>query len=80
MTLLEETTKELYISVDNGIAEWEIINKQIQTLDFQRDIESTQEKRVNQKVKSIDKYIRTPITQTPISLGFHPTFQSFLLG
>ena len=43
MTLLEETTKELYISVDNCIAEWEIIKKQIQTLDFQQDIESTQE-------------------------------------
>ena len=45
-TLLEETTKELYISVDNCIAEWEIINKQIQTLDFQWDIETTQEKQV----------------------------------
>ena len=45
-TLLEETTKELYISVDNCIAEWEIINKQIQTLDFQWDIERTQEKQV----------------------------------
>ena len=64
LTILEETTKELYISVDNCIAEWEIINKQnIQTLDFQRDIESTQEKRVNQKLKSIHKYSRTPITQ-----------------
>ena len=30
LTILEETTKELYISVDNCIAEWEIINKQIQ--------------------------------------------------
>ena len=55
LTLLEETTKVLYISVDNCIAKWEIINKQIQTLDFQRDIESTQEKRVNQKLKSIHK-------------------------
>ena len=55
LTLLEQTTKELYISVDNCIAKWEIINKQIQTLDFQRDIESTQEKRVNQKLKSIHK-------------------------
>lgn len=45
-TLLEETTKKLYISVDNCIAEWEIINKQIQTLDFQWDIERTQEKQV----------------------------------
>ena len=63
LTILEETTKELYISVDNCIAEWEIINKQIHTLDFQRDIESTQEKRVNQKLKSIHKYSRTPITQ-----------------
>lgn len=45
-TLLEETTKELYISVDNCIAEWKIINKQIQTLDFQWDIERTQEKQV----------------------------------
>ena len=56
MTILEETTKELYISVDNCIAEWEIINKQIQTLDFQRDIESTQEKRVNEK---LSQYINT---------------------
>ena len=57
LTLLEETTKELYISVDNCIAEREIITKQIQTLDFQWDIESTQEKRVTQKVKSIDEII-----------------------
>ena len=56
MTLLEETTKELYISVDNCIAEWEIINKQIQTLDFQWDIKSTQEKQVNQK---LSQYINT---------------------
>lgn len=56
LTILEETTKELYISVDNCIAEWEIINKQIQTLDFQRDIESTQEKRVNEK---LSQYINT---------------------
>ena len=49
------TTKELYISVDNSIAEWEFIDKQIQTWDFQLDIESTQEKQVNQKLKSIDK-------------------------
>lgn len=56
LTLLEETTKELYISVDNYIAEWEIIKKQIQTLDFQRNIESTQEKRVNQK---LSQYINT---------------------
>ena len=63
LTILEETTKELYISVDNCIAEWEIINNQIQTLDFQQDVESTQEKRVNQKLKSTHKYSRTPITQ-----------------
>lgn len=56
LTILEETTKELYISVDNCIAEWEIINKQIQTLDFQRDVESTQEKRVNEK---LSQYINT---------------------
>ena len=56
LTILEETTKELYISVDNCIAKWEIINKQIQTLDFQRDIESTQEKQVNQK---LSQYINT---------------------
>ena len=63
LTIVEETTKVLYISVDNCIAEWEIINKQIQTLDFQRDVESTQEKRVNEKLKSIHKYSRTPMTQ-----------------
>ena len=67
LTILEETTKELYISVDNCIAEWEIINKQIQTLDFQRDIASTQEKWVNQKLKSIHKYSTTPMTQTQIT-------------
>ena len=67
MTLLEETTKELYISVDKCIAEWEIIKKQIQTLDFQQDVESTQEKRVNEKLKSIVKISRTPINQTQIN-------------
>ena len=67
MTLLEETTKELYISVDNCIAEWEIIKKQIQKLDFQQDVESTQEKRVNEKLMSIDKISRTPINQTQIN-------------